>query len=64
MPTAKNELQILNLHPKKYIFQEKNTPFFNANLLEKFQILFTGRQTCSLWVFSIMTLCAYLHILI
>ena len=37
MPTAKNGLQILNLHPKKYIFREKNTPIFNANLLEKFQ---------------------------
>ena len=35
MPTAKNVFQILNLHPKKYIFQEKNTHFLNANLLFK-----------------------------
>ena len=40
MPTAKNGLQILN--PKKYILQEKNTPFFNANLLEKFRNLIKG----------------------
>ena len=34
MPTAKNGFQILNLHPKKCIFQKKY-PFFDANLLEK-----------------------------
>ena len=35
MPTAENGFHILNLHPKKHIFQERKT-FFNANLLEKF----------------------------
>ena len=38
MPTAKNGLQIRNLHPKKHII--KKTPFFDANLLEKFRIIF------------------------
>ena len=36
VPTAENGFHILNLHPKKYIF-EKIYPFFNANLLEKFR---------------------------
>ena len=36
MPTAKNGLQILDLHPKNIYFKKKYH-FFNANLLEKFQ---------------------------
>ena len=35
MPTSKNGFHILNLHHKIYIF--KKVPFFNDNLLEKFQ---------------------------
>ena len=31
----KKGIHILNLHPKKYIFQK--IPFYNANLLEKFR---------------------------
>ena len=47
MPTAKNGFHILNLRPKKYvcIFKKKNF-FLNANLLEKFQILY--KHTCIL----------------
>ena len=37
MPTAKNGFHILNLHPKKCVFKKKKYPFFNADLLEKFQ---------------------------
>ena len=35
MPTAKNGFHILNLHPKNIYLK---ITFFNANLLEKFQI--------------------------
>ena len=34
MPTAKNGFHILNLHPKNMYLK---IPFFNANILEKFQ---------------------------
>ena len=37
IPTAKNGFHILDLHPKKHVFQK--IPFFNGNLLEKFQII-------------------------
>ena len=37
MPTPKNGFQILNLHPKKHIVEQKNTLFFNFGLLKVFR---------------------------
>ena len=44
MPTAKNGFHILNLHPK-YMYLK--IPFFNANILEKFQKQFKTFTTLS-----------------
>ena len=38
MPIAKNEFQILNLHPKNMYFKNKSTRFFNAYLLDHDQL--------------------------
>ena len=38
MSTAKNGFQIRNLHPKKTCISKIKVPFFNANLLEKYQL--------------------------
>ena len=54
--TAKNGFHILNLHPKKHIFQEKRYPVFNANLLEKFWNSGKFGNSCIKCIFTVLIL--------
>ena len=52
IPTAKNGLHILKLHPKKHVISKTNTPFLNANLLEKFHI----RKISEIYFYTILSI--------